>query len=82
MQLAADLGLPVSTMSHYMPRLGERSHPQSKRNPADGRPSLIELSPAGRFAAEACFTGFEKAIVAFRRYLDISERTCCPRSRP
>jgi DNA-binding MarR family transcriptional regulator len=73
-RLAADLGMPASTMSHYLRRMTERGHLRRTRNPADGRSSLVELTTAGRTATEACVPGFRAAITAFRRHLTIPEK--------
>jgi len=73
-QLASGLGMPASTMSHYLRRMADRRHLHRTRNPADGRSSFVELTKSGRVATEACFPGFDKAISAFRQHLDIPEK--------
>ncbi len=72
-RLAADLGMPPSTLSHYLRRMGERDHLNRRPNPDDGRSSLVDLTEAGRAATDACFAGFGAAITEFRRHLPMAE---------
>lgn len=72
--LAGDLGLPASTMSHYLRRMATAGHLDRQPNPDDGRSSLIALTPAGKAATEACFPAFSGAIAAFRRHLMVPEK--------
>jgi len=73
-RLASQLSMPASTMSHYLRRMTAREHLIRTANPADGRSSLVELSPDGVAATEACFAGFNAAITAFRRHLSVPEK--------
>jgi DNA-binding MarR family transcriptional regulator len=46
-ELATMLGLPLTTASDVVRRLEERGRTARRRNPADGRSQLLELTPAG-----------------------------------
>ena len=72
-RLAADLGMPASTMSHYLRRMAERGHLDRRTNPDDGRSSLVVLTADGRSATEACFPAFGAAITSFRANLGMPE---------
>jgi len=72
-RLAGDLGMPASTMSHYLRRMSERGHLDRRTNPDDGRSSLVILTADGRAATEACFPAFGAAITSFRANLNMPE---------
>jgi DNA-binding MarR family transcriptional regulator len=72
-RLASDLGMPASTMSHYLRRMAERGHLDRRSNPVDGRSSLVVLTAHGRAATEACFPAFGAAITSFRANLTMPE---------
>ena len=72
-RLAGDLGMPASTMSHYLRRMSERGHLDRRTNPGDGRSSLVILTADGRTATEACFPAFGAAITSFRANLRMPE---------
>jgi DNA-binding MarR family transcriptional regulator len=46
--LATVLGMPPTTMSHYVASMRERGHVTSERNAADRRSFLLALTPDGR----------------------------------
>ena len=73
-RLASDLGMRASTMSHYLRRMAEKGHLDRAPHPHDGRSSLIELTPSGVDATEACYAGFGTAIDTFRRHLAMPEK--------
>ena len=73
-RLASDLGLRASTMSHYLRRMADKGHLDRTAHPHDGRSSLIELTPSGVDATEACYAGFSAAIDSFRRHLAMPEK--------
>lgn len=50
-QLAAELGLPLTTVSDSVQRLVDRGYVRRERNPEDGRSFLIHLTDAGRAMA-------------------------------
>lgn len=45
--VAAELGLPLTTASDATRRLEQRGHARRRRNPSDGRSTLVELSEQG-----------------------------------
>lgn len=46
-EVAAELGMPLTTASDVVRRLERRGDVRRRPNPDDGRSSLFELSPAG-----------------------------------
>jgi DNA-binding MarR family transcriptional regulator len=60
--LAARLGMAPTTVSTWLRRLVEAGHLQRRRNPADGRSWLVEVTPAGRRAFEQAVPGFAGAL--------------------
>ena len=61
--LSRVLGMPPTTVSTWVRRLGARRQITRKVNPDDGRSALLEVTPAGRSAIDA-------AQPIFRRLLD------------
>ncbi|MHB8059597.1 MAG: MarR family winged helix-turn-helix transcriptional regulator [Gaiellaceae bacterium] len=53
------VGMPPTTVSSFLSRMIERGHASKKKNPADGRSFLVELTPLG----------FETQYGAWRRFL-------------
>jgi DNA-binding MarR family transcriptional regulator len=51
-ELAGVLGMPPTTLSTYVRRLGERGEIAQSPNPRDGRSYLLELTPRGRVLVE------------------------------
>jgi DNA-binding MarR family transcriptional regulator len=68
-RLAAVLGMPATTLSSALRKMGGAGHLSRLPNPADGRSALIALTPAGIEVTEACFPAFRSAIDAFREQL-------------
>jgi DNA-binding MarR family transcriptional regulator len=54
-------GLPPTTVSSYLNRLVARGHISKRRNPADGRSFLIELTPLGTHVLHETWLRFEPA---------------------
>jgi DNA-binding MarR family transcriptional regulator len=73
-RLAHDLGMPASTMTHYLRRMDSAGHLVRRPNPEDRRSSLIELTATGNDATVACFPAFSAAIKAFRDHLMMPEK--------
>ena len=73
-RLAHDLGMPTSTMTHYLRRMDAAGHLNRRPNPEDRRSSLIELTTAGAETTVACFPAFSAAITAFRQHLMMPEK--------
>jgi DNA-binding MarR family transcriptional regulator len=71
--LANTLGMRAPTLSNYRRRMEQRGHLRRRRNPNDGRSSLIRLTPAGTRITEACFPAFGAAIEAVRTRLGDNE---------
>jgi DNA-binding MarR family transcriptional regulator len=68
--LADELGMGRSTVSNWLRRMEGRGHLRRRRNPADGRSRLVELTPEAVALTEACFPAFSRAITAFLAHLD------------
>lgn len=68
--LADELGMGRSTVSNWLRRMEARGHLRRRRNPADGRSRLVELTPEAVALTEACFPAFSRAISAFLAHLD------------
>ncbi len=73
-ELAATIGMRVTTLSSVLAKMESQSHLRRQPNPADGRSRLISLTDQGRKATEDCFGPFGQAIDAFRRHLAVDER--------
>jgi DNA-binding MarR family transcriptional regulator len=70
--LGRTLGMPPTTLSTYLRRMSEARHVRRRRNPHDGRSSLVTLTATGRRLTERCFPGFTAARDAFMAELDLS----------
>ena len=73
-ELAATLGMRVTTLSSVLAKMEAQAHLERQRNPADGRSRLIGLTEAGTAATVACFPAFGRAIDSFRRHLKADEQ--------
>jgi DNA-binding MarR family transcriptional regulator len=60
-QLAHILGIPPTTLTHYLDAMRAAGHLHESRNPADGRSYLVRLTPAGLGAHRRANVGFEAA---------------------
>jgi DNA-binding MarR family transcriptional regulator len=60
-EIAEALGMPATTVSSYLNRLSDRGHISRRKNPADGRSTLIELTAPGTDALEETWKRFEPA---------------------
>lgn len=63
--LAAVLGMPPTTLSHYIRRMREAGHAVERRDPADGRSRTLALSRSGLTAHRRANRAFEVAYDAF-----------------
>jgi DNA-binding MarR family transcriptional regulator len=62
--LAAETGLPPTTIRDYIRRLVERSDVRRTPNPADGRSYFLVLTPKGQRVADR---GWPAVLAAFER---------------
>ena len=70
-ELAAELGMPRSTLMLRFKRLVDRGHATQVPNPVDGRSSLLTLTAAGREAQEAALPHFRAVLAAVAEELTI-----------
>jgi DNA-binding MarR family transcriptional regulator len=68
--LAGELGMGRPTLSNWLRRMQAAGHLTRRPNPADGRSSLVALTPEAVRLTEACFPAFSLAIDTFLRHLD------------
>jgi DNA-binding MarR family transcriptional regulator len=73
-ELAAALGMRVTTLSSVLAKMEALAHLERQRNPADGRSRLISLTEEGVTATESCFPAFGRAIRLFRSHLAADEQ--------
>jgi len=64
-ELAAVVGMPPTTLSHYIRRMREAGHVVEKRDPADGRSRTLALTRTGLAAHRQANRAFELAYGAF-----------------
>jgi DNA-binding MarR family transcriptional regulator len=67
--LAAELGMPVTTVADFVRTMTERGHVRRKPHPTDQRASLLALTPAGLRAHRRAATSFDRAYTALVREL-------------
>jgi DNA-binding MarR family transcriptional regulator len=63
-KLAAETGLPPTTIRDYVRRLVARGDVRRTPNPADGRSYFLELTPSGRRVADR---GWPAVVAAYER---------------
>jgi DNA-binding MarR family transcriptional regulator len=68
-ELARLTGLRPTTLSNYLRRFEKDGVVSRRRDPADGRASLVELTEDGAARTQACFPGFASAIGSFQKAL-------------
>ena len=66
-ELAAVVGMPPTTLSHYIRHMREAGHLVEQRDAADGRSRALSLSPTGHAAHRRANRAFEVAYAAFVR---------------
>jgi DNA-binding MarR family transcriptional regulator len=71
-QLSSLLGTPPTTLSSQLARLERRRQIKRRRNPEDGRSSLIELTKAGEKNVLAALPALRGAIAVVAEHLDYS----------
>jgi DNA-binding MarR family transcriptional regulator len=65
-EIAAIVGMPPTTLSHYIRSMRERGHLDERRNPQDSRSRVLSLTIAGRRAHRRANRAFEEA---YRRFM-------------
>jgi DNA-binding MarR family transcriptional regulator len=60
-EVAARLGIPVTTASDRIRRLEDKGFAERSPNPADGRSHLVSLTDEGRAAFESTFAAWREA---------------------
>ena len=68
-ELARLTGLRPTTLSNYLRRFEAAGVVTRRRDPDDGRASLVELTTEGVARTEACFPAFSSAIGSFQKAL-------------
>jgi DNA-binding MarR family transcriptional regulator len=68
--LAGELGMGRPTLSNWLRRMQGAGHLTRRPNPADGRSSLVALTPEAVRLTEECFPAFSLAIDTFLHHLD------------
>jgi len=68
-EMAQVVGMPPTTMSHYVRDLRERGHLQEEPNPRDGRSRMLRLNDAGRAGHRRANLAFEEAYARFVEHL-------------
>jgi DNA-binding MarR family transcriptional regulator len=67
--LGRQVGMRPTTLSSYLARMTAAGHLKRRRNPDDGRSSLVSLTAKGERVTVACFPGFRAAFEAFAEEL-------------
>ncbi len=71
-RLAGLLGMPPTTLSSHLARLERRRQIKRRRNPADGRSSLVEVTKLGDRNVVAAFPALRGSIALINEHLDYS----------
>src|SRR3954466_5253668 len=69
-QLSTLLGTPPTTLSSQLARLERRKQIKRRRNPEDGRSTLIELTKAGEKKVLASIPTLQESIALVNEHLD------------
>jgi DNA-binding MarR family transcriptional regulator len=72
-ELAAELGMPLTTASDVVRRLEGRGHVRRRPNPEDGRSFLFELTVRGNREWRRGFGALERINTALREHVDFAE---------
>ncbi len=72
-ELAAELGIPVTTAADHVRAMTERRHVRRKPHPTDQRATLLTLTPEGLRAHRRAAASFERAYQALRAELGPQE---------
>jgi len=71
--LARRVGMPPTTMSHYVRAMLERGHAERIRSPQDGRSFSLALTDAGLVVHRQAGAHFNEANDRFREALEVDE---------
>jgi DNA-binding MarR family transcriptional regulator len=66
-EIATIVGMPPTTLSHYIRAMRERGHLDERRNPRDSRSRVLTLTMSGRGAHRRANRAFEQA---YRRFIE------------
>jgi DNA-binding MarR family transcriptional regulator len=66
-EIAGVVGMPPTTVSHYIRGMRERAHIHEERNPRDSRSRVLTLTTSGRRAHRRANRAFEEA---YRRFVE------------
>jgi DNA-binding MarR family transcriptional regulator len=72
-RMADAVGMPPTTMSHYVRAMLERGHVRRERNPVDRRSVILALTPDGRAVHRRAARAFDEANRRFLAGLDLPE---------
>ena len=73
-ELAAVVGMPLTTVSDYVQAMASRGHVRRWENPLDSRSVLVTLTDGGLAAHHAARVSFAKVMNRLRRALPIPEQ--------
>lgn len=73
--MARAVGMPPTTMSHYVRAMSERGHIERRTNPRDRRSAVLALTPAGRSVHATTAAAFEEANRRFVAALKVPDQT-------
>lgn len=73
-ELAAVVGMPLTTVSDYVQTMTSRGHARRRGNPLDSRSVLVALTDEGLAAHHAARVSFAKVVNRLRRALPIPEQ--------
>ena len=72
-RMAEAVGVPPTTMSHYVRAMLERGHVRRSAHPLDRRSAVLALTPAGRGAHRRAAAAFEEANRRFVAALELTD---------
>jgi DNA-binding MarR family transcriptional regulator len=72
-RLAEVVGMPPTTMSHYVRTMLERGHLRRQSNPLDRRSAILALTATGRSAHRRAAVAFEEGNRRFVAQLDVTD---------
>jgi DNA-binding MarR family transcriptional regulator len=73
-EIATVVGMPPTTVSHYIRAMRERGHISEERNPRDSRSRVLRLTTRGHRAHKRANRAFEEAYRRFVARIDDEKR--------